>query len=111
MRHGTHAGSDRLRNFVPAAFRKHGFRFRPRNGSRLRGRSFPYVWMLAWPNSDVRAKAFGDLWADPDFQTLRTRTNGAREMVLRYDIYLMHDKGGRHDRGAARKRARNRPAP
>jgi hypothetical protein len=83
--------SDRLRDFVPAAFRKHGFPVPSAQWFATAGPKLPlYVWMLAWPNSDVRAKAFGDLWADPDFQTLRTRTNGAREMVLRYDIYLMH---------------------
>ena len=81
--------SDRLRDFVPR-----------RSGSTAFGsvramvrddRSFPFT-SGCWRgrNPDVRAKAFGDLWADPDFQTLRTRTNGAREMVLRYDIYLMH---------------------
>jgi NIPSNAP len=83
--------STRLRDLVPAEFKKHGFPVPSAQWFATAGPKLPlYIWMLAWPNSEVRAKAFGALWSDPHWQKLRAETNGEREMVLKYDIYLMH---------------------
>lgn len=83
--------ANRLRDLVPPEFRKHGFPVPTAQWFATSGPKLPtYAWMLAWPNSDARAKAFGELWADPDWQEIRGRTNGASEMVERYDILLMH---------------------
>jgi hypothetical protein len=82
--------ANRLRDFMPPEFRKHGVppplgQWEATSGPRL-----PiYVWMLAWPDLETRNRAFAALWANPDWQALRARTNGAREMVTRYDILLM----------------------
>jgi hypothetical protein len=82
--------SNRLRDLVPPEFRKHGFPVPTAQWFATSGPKLPiYAWMLAWPDSEARAKAFGDLWADPDWQEIRSRTNGASEMVERYDILLM----------------------
>lgn len=81
----------RMRDLVPAAFRKHGFPVPLGQWYASAGPKLPlYAWMLVWPNSDVRAKAFASLYGDPEWQAIRTRTNGSREMVLKYDIYFMH---------------------
>lgn len=82
--------ADRLRDLMPAQFRKHGLppplgQWEATSGPRLP----VYAWMLAWPDLETRNRAFGALWADPGWQALRDRTNGAREMVTRYNILLM----------------------
>ena len=83
--------SNRLRDLVPPEFRKHGFPVPSAQWFASSGPRLPiYAWMLAWRNSDERARAFGDLWGDPTWQRIRAETSGAREMVLKYDIYLMH---------------------
>ena len=44
-----------------------------------------------WPDSETFVRtAFASLYGDPAWQEIRTRTNGPREMVLKYDIYFMH---------------------
>jgi hypothetical protein len=88
--------SDRLRVLVPPEFRKHGFPVPLAQWFATAGPKLPiYAWMLEWPNSDERARAFGDLWADPAWQRIRSETSGDREMVLRYDILLMHQTSAR----------------
>jgi hypothetical protein len=88
--------SDRLRAIVPPEFRKHGFPVPLAQWFATAGPKLPiYAWMLEWPNSDERARAFGDLWADPAWQRIRKKTSGDREMVLRYDILLMHQTRAR----------------
>jgi hypothetical protein len=83
--------ANRMRDLVPAAFRKHGFPVPMAEWVVSAGSHMPmYVWMLAWPDSAVRAKAFTSLYGDPEWTEIRKRTNGPREMVLKYDIYLMH---------------------
>jgi hypothetical protein len=83
--------SNRLRDLVPPEFRKHGLPVPSAQWFATSGPKLPvYAWMLAWPNSEVRAQAFGDLWADPAYQEIRAQTNGDSEMVEKYDIFLMH---------------------
>ena len=82
----------RMRDLVPAPFKKHGFPVPLGQWIGSSGPKLPlYMWMLAWPNSETRATAFASLYGDPEWQQIRTRTNGPREMVLKYDIYFMHD--------------------
>jgi hypothetical protein len=82
----------RMRDRVPAVFTEHGFpqplgQWRATAGSKL-----PlYVWMLAWPDSETRARAFAALYADAKWMNIRAETNGPRETVLSYDISFMHD--------------------
>lgn len=80
----------RMRDLVPAAFEKHGFPVPLGQWIASAGPKLPlYLWLLQWPDSDVRAKAFASLYADPAWQDIRARTNGPRETVLKYDIYFM----------------------
>ena len=84
--------ANRMRDDVPAVFAKHGFpqpmgQWRATAGSKLP----MYVWMLAWPDSAVRARSYAALYADAEWNKIRARTNGPRETVLAYDISLMHD--------------------
>lgn len=83
--------ADRMRDLVPAYFAKHGFPVPYAEWIVSAGAGMPrYVWLLSWPDSAVRAKAFAGLYGDPGWAALRRQTNGPREMVLKYDIYLMH---------------------
>ena len=57
----------------------------------VRERRRPYAHVcLDAGLAEVRAKAFASLYGDPEWMEIRRKTNGSREMVLKYDIYLMH---------------------
>jgi hypothetical protein len=81
----------RMRDHMPPLFDKHGFpqplgQWRAVAGSRL-----PlYVWLLAWPDSEARAAAFGSLYGDEEWAAVRRRTGGSRPPILNYDVLLMH---------------------
>ncbi len=82
----------RMRDQVPALFAKHNFVAPLGQWRAVAGAKLPmYVWILAWPDSEYRAQAFASLYGDPDWQQLRVKTNGSREMVLAYDIAMMRD--------------------
>lgn len=84
--------ADRMRDLVPAVFRKHNFPAPLGQWRATAGGKLPlYVWMVAWPDSEARARTFASLYGDAEWMDIRTRTNGPREMVLSYDISFMHD--------------------
>ncbi len=84
--------ANRMRDLVPAVFAKHGFPFPLGQWRVTAGSKMPlYVWMVAWPDSETRARVFADLYADAEWIKIRNETNGPREMVLSYDISFMHD--------------------
>lgn len=80
----------RMRDDIPALFDTHGFP-RPGGGWTVSsGRGMPmYVYLLKWPDTAVRAKAFASLYTDAAWAKLRDRTNGPREMVLKYEVLFM----------------------
>jgi hypothetical protein len=87
----VHDVANRMRDLVPPLFRKHGFPVPHAEWIVSAGAHMPmYVWLLSWPDSTQRAQAFSSLYADQEWAELRRQTNGPREMVLKYDIYLMH---------------------
>jgi hypothetical protein len=84
--------ANRMRDQVPAVFAKHGFPTPMAQWRATAGSKLPmYVWMLAWPDSAVRARTYAALYGDAEWNQIRAQTNGPRETVLAYDISLMHD--------------------
>jgi len=81
----TRIGSD-----ITPFFERH--RPPPRLGqwTAVAGETTPaFVWLLQRDELAQRAAAFGALGADPEWQALRGRTNGAGEMVRCYDIRFL----------------------
>ncbi|MCC7327164.1 MAG: NIPSNAP family protein [Burkholderiales bacterium] len=71
-------------------FERHGFAPRLGQWTAVAGETMAaFVWLLRWPSMDQRAAAFADLGADAEWQALRVRTNGAGEMVKRYDLRFL----------------------
>lgn len=75
-------------------FERHGFPPRLGQWTAAAGEmTTVFVWLLQWQDLAHRAAAFAGLGADAEWNALRIRTNGAGEMVRRYDIrFLMPAK-------------------
>ena len=48
-----------------------------------------YIWMLQWKDLDHRAKCFGSLYSDPEWERIRVSTNGMRDTVIEQRILIM----------------------
>lgn len=82
----------RMRDLVPAVFRKHSFPAPLAEWRATAGSKMPlFVWMITWPDSETRSRTFASLYGDKEWMDIRAQTNGPREMVLQYDISFMAD--------------------
>lgn len=82
---------DRLRQVGPL-FAKHQFPEPLGQWKVVSGPDMPmYVWMLCWPDSEVRRKCFASLYSDPGWPEFRDRTNGGSEMIQSFNLVFMHE--------------------
>jgi hypothetical protein len=81
---------DRMRDELPAMLRKHNFPWPVGQWVCVAGARMPlYVWMLHWDDLDHRARCFGALYGDPEWDKIRIRTNGSRDTVVEQRIVFM----------------------
>lgn len=81
---------ERIGTVMPPFFERHGFAPRLGQWTGVAGAPMPvFAWLLQWPDLERRAKAFAALGADEEWNAIRLRTNGAGEMVRRYDLRFL----------------------
>lgn len=87
---------ERIGAVMPPFFERHGFAPRLGQWTGVAGAPTPvFAWLLRWPDLERRAAAFAALGADKEWNAIRLQTNGAGEMVRRYDLrFLSSSRAG-----------------
>ena len=81
---------NRMQIELPAMLKKHKFPWPVGQWVCVAGARMPlYVWMLHWDDLDHRARCFGALYGDPEWDKIRIRTNGTRDTVVEQRIVFM----------------------
>jgi hypothetical protein len=80
---------DRMANYNIELFRKNGVNAVGR-WTTIAGPRMPlFCYLMQWQDSAERERCWGSFYADPEWATVRAKTNAGNEMVERNDLFLM----------------------
>lgn len=79
----------RYRGPLRELFARHGIDVTGAWHANFGPRSPLFIYLMHWPSLEARTEAWNGFYADPQWARVRTETNGASELVERYDLNFL----------------------
>lgn len=80
---------ERYRGPLRELFARHGVEVTGAWHAESGPRSPLFVYLMHWSSLEARARAWNGFYADPQWARVRAETNGASELVERYDLHFL----------------------